>query len=413
LPEPSSPESLAALADRWERDKSSRIFLQLAEEYRRADRPGDAIAVLADGLRHHPSSVAGLVAMGRCQIEIGEEREATQVLERALDLDPAQLVANKLLAEAWIRLGDADQARSRLATYRLFNERDSDLEELERRLEELATVDDEGSADDAESGSGDGPIFDLASSPESASLTFLGRSGGSAPAEEESRSEPFAGLFDRGEAESRIVASLSKEQIFNLPGLVDDLRESPESAAGDTPDATELSVASPEAATIAPTIAAEPAIGEPEPGESPEADSEPPAEGHQPMFSLQSIGEEVEQETLEAGSPDGSIETSDSLREPDEREASATLAALYLQQGHLDEAEAEYRSVLESRPADAAARSGLARIADLRSGLVMLAPGSRPAEPATGLSPTEGGLTQRKIAVLSRWLVQLRQARVG
>ncbi|HLF55688.1 MAG TPA: tetratricopeptide repeat protein, partial [Thermoanaerobaculia bacterium] len=137
MSEPSSAENLAVLAERWGRDKSSRLFLQLAEELRRAGRIGEAIEVLVDGLLYHPDSVAGLVAMGRCRLDQGDEREAVRVLERAVERDPAQLVANKLLCEAWIRLGDAEQARSRLSIYRILNERDAEIAQLVRRIGEL------------------------------------------------------------------------------------------------------------------------------------------------------------------------------------------------------------------------------------------------------------------------------------
>jgi hypothetical protein len=85
--------------------------------------------------------------------------------------------------------------------------------------------------------------------------------------------------------------------------------------------------------------------------------------------------------------------------------ASSTLAALYLQQGHLDEAEAEFRAVLAARPADDAAIAGLVRLEQVRGVRRPAAVGAG----RTGARP--GGLTRRKIERLTAMLDRLRQAR--
>ena len=121
MPEPFSPDHLNQLRQRWERDPKSRAFLQLAEEYRRAGRLPDAVHVLRAGLKEHPSYLAAQVALGRCLVESSEPEAAVEILERAVARDPTQLVANKLLVEAYLARGQAGKARERLDLYKLFN----------------------------------------------------------------------------------------------------------------------------------------------------------------------------------------------------------------------------------------------------------------------------------------------------
>jgi tetratricopeptide (TPR) repeat protein len=355
LPEPPDAESLAALAERWNRDKTSRLFLQLAEELRRAGRSAAAIEVLEDGLRHHPDSVAGLVAMARCRLDLGEDRAAVEVLERALERDPAQLVANKLLTEAWIRLGEAGPARERLATYRLVNERDDEIEELEARIAALARPPGAGAAGGPRRG--EGRVFDLRPLGERP-LPMLDELQ-PLPAREERSWAPFPALHDRRRAERRIEDRFAAEGIFT--GLA---RFRPAAAIA----AVEVEPAEPEIAPAAAPPAAEPA----------------------PLFSLHSLGDEVEREAV----PEAAAAAAES------RTASATLASLYLQQGHLDEAETEYRAVLAARPGDRFARSGIERIAQLRRAVA-----------GAGSRASRGGLTQRKIEALRGWLESLRRER--
>ena len=83
-------------------------------------------------------------------------------------------------------------------------------------------------------------------------------------------------------------------------------------------------------------------------------------------------------------------------------EATPTLAALYLEQGHLGEATAAYEAILARQPGDPEALSGLARIRELLS---------RPPDAADllGAGPQPAGLTARKILLLQRYLQRIRE----
>jgi cytochrome c-type biogenesis protein CcmH/NrfG len=134
VPEAGGGARLSELEARWRTDRSPRVFLQLADELRRAGANERAVRILQEGLSHHPDSVSGRVALGRLQLEQGDAPGAAESLERALARDPAQIVASKLLIEARIRMGDATRARERLDLYRILQQRDAEIDEYERKI---------------------------------------------------------------------------------------------------------------------------------------------------------------------------------------------------------------------------------------------------------------------------------------
>src|SRR6185369_6662758 len=131
------PDRLAQLRSRWEADPASRIFLQLAEEYRHLGRLNEALSVLDAGLKEHPGYLSALVAKGRCLLELGQPEPAREVLERVVRQDATQAVANKLLVRAYLDTGQADRARERLDLYSLLHDGDPEIEELRGRIRRL------------------------------------------------------------------------------------------------------------------------------------------------------------------------------------------------------------------------------------------------------------------------------------
>jgi tetratricopeptide (TPR) repeat protein len=131
------PDRLNQLRARWESDPASRIFLQLAEEYRHLGRVQDALAVLDKGLEEHPGYLSALVAKGRCHLELADGESARVVLERVVKQDATQMVANKLLVRAYLETGDPVKARERLDLYSLLNDSDPEIEDLRRRIRQL------------------------------------------------------------------------------------------------------------------------------------------------------------------------------------------------------------------------------------------------------------------------------------
>jgi tetratricopeptide (TPR) repeat protein len=135
-----SNERFEELRQRWEQDPSSRIFTQLAEEYRRRGENLAAAKVLEEGLEHHPGSIAAQVSLGRCRLDAGLVEPALAVLEAVVRKDPTQMVAYRLLVEAYLQQGDAEAARERLEIYSQLNSQDPEVEALEERIRRLESA---------------------------------------------------------------------------------------------------------------------------------------------------------------------------------------------------------------------------------------------------------------------------------
>ena len=101
------------LKQRWEADKTSRIFVHVAEEYRRRDAIEEALEVLEVGLKSHPNSLAAKVVLGRCLLEVGRVEGAREALADVIARDPTNLVATSRLTSCHIRLGNLEQAEKR------------------------------------------------------------------------------------------------------------------------------------------------------------------------------------------------------------------------------------------------------------------------------------------------------------
>lgn len=346
----SSQTRIATLRKRWEADRASSAFLPLAEEYRRLGRFRDAIDTLQAGLRNQPSYLSAQVALGRCLLESGDSAGAGLALERVLATDPTQLVANKLLVEAYLRAGNAGQALTRLDAYTALNDRDPDAPGLRQRIftalqkeppaaARLSSADSSAAEPVAPAAGPNDPeqLFELPAASAVGDLDSLwdgeedsARDFGAQPGTEQwhprsgNGDELFAGL-GTASAHRQYLTALFSEGIFAR-------------AAG------------PDQAPVAAFDA------EPEPQTEP--------------------------------APDAPIS-----------EATVTLGELYRRQGHLGEAAEIFHAVLDREPGNAAAQEGLARTQQVSGAAATAAPAPLVAE----------GVTARKIGALRGYLQGLRR----
>jgi tetratricopeptide (TPR) repeat protein len=429
------PDRLAQLRTRWEADPASRIFLQLAEEYRHVGRLHEALAVLEAGLSEHPGYLSALVAKGRCLLELSQPEPAREVLERVVRQDATQAVANKLLVRAYLDTGQAERARERLDLYSLLHDGDPEIEDLRGRIRRLdgaalpakpeapraaqpparppAAV---AAAPVADDPFGDDPfslpppaaapvpfedVFQLDAPPVPRRaavedvfeldypMTTVAEPEPEIPAaaapeasesfdepEPTEEGEPFPGLVSRA-IRHRYLTGLAAEGLF--------------------PMALELAPAPP------PAAAPQPFAPEPAPGE---------------IFELRSIGAAVEAELRSAPAPEPAepaddIFDLDLAPEPEpipapaaevsEAAATVTLGDLYLRQGHVGEAEQIFQEVLRREPDNAAAREALAQVASSREepATASAAPAAMPAAP--------GDRRARKVQLLTSYLQRIRR----
>ena len=97
---------IEGLRRRVEKDPASIAFAQLAEEYRRAGRNEEAIAVCETGLAIHPNYLSARVTLGRALIEVGDFEAAQVELAQVLQGAPENLAAIRGLAEIHKRRGE-------------------------------------------------------------------------------------------------------------------------------------------------------------------------------------------------------------------------------------------------------------------------------------------------------------------
>ncbi|HEV8578519.1 MAG TPA: tetratricopeptide repeat protein [Thermoanaerobaculia bacterium] len=442
------PDRVTLLRNRWEADPSSRIFLQLAEEYRHQGRVKEALEVLDRGLKEHPGYLSALVAKGRCHLELGEPESARTVLERVVKQDATQMVANKLLVRAYLETNDPERARERLDLYSLLNDSDPEIEELRRRLRAMDQPppgEKPGSTPPSDSSFPEAPpaapprrdappasppggdIFDLGIpsprpaatvSPEepfadllaqAASPVATAAAASPAPApvaeaapEPEEEPEPaevlFPGLASR-DRRLRYLASLEAEGLF----LLDLTAEAPAAEPHMQEPVGEPIQARAVGFQPEPWIAEGPV--EPVAEAAWEAEEEvlpaaPTFEEEPPVFELTERTPWAEEPApLVAEAP---------LAPAAEPIATATLGQLYLRQGHFGEAERIFREVLRREPENASAQEGLAGAAgrqresrplaahDLLAGFERVAGG-------------EAATRARKVWVLNSYLKRLRR----
>lgn len=433
-------ERLEALRARWESDKGSRVFLQLADEYRRLGRSADAVRVLEEGLAANPRYPAAQVALGRCRLELGQAAEAAETLERVVASDPTQMVAYRLLVDAYVAQGRPQEARQRLRIYSLLNDADPDIAELRRRIGQLErqerSADETAAApapDEPTEADGDGvdrgeaqappadepvePFADLAA-------PAPGEAAGADPfpdlstPEEGRRPEPEEDLFGLTPAPRATVEAGAAADPFDLdldaPPAVPDLSSLLEGAPPPPAAPPEAEPAAPEeaeesreeAAPDQPVVLGEaPPEAAPPPG-APAADEPAPEEVPEPSPEPPTTAMETE---ATAGEPSTAPAP---FSRQEEGRPTVTLGLLYLRQGHTREAEEIFRAVLDRDPDNVEALRHLEEIGEqLRAEL---------AEPrrltASDLlagwetEPRErSGTTQRKRYVLERYREHIRR----
>ena len=89
-----------------------RYFAPLANEYRKGGQLKRAIEICRAQLAEMPGHMSGQIVYGQALYESGEFEEARQVFERAIALDPENLIALRSLGDMSLQAGDTSEART-------------------------------------------------------------------------------------------------------------------------------------------------------------------------------------------------------------------------------------------------------------------------------------------------------------
>ncbi|HEY8165603.1 MAG TPA: tetratricopeptide repeat protein, partial [Gemmatimonadaceae bacterium] len=88
-----------------------RYFAPLANEYRKAGDPEQAIAICRAHLAQQPGHMSGHVVYGQALYDAGRIDEARSVFEKALSLDPENVIVLRHLGDIARHAGKSDEAR--------------------------------------------------------------------------------------------------------------------------------------------------------------------------------------------------------------------------------------------------------------------------------------------------------------
>jgi len=119
-------EEIEKLKERLAKDPSSKLFVPLAEEYRKAGMFDEAIEVLKNGLESQPSYMSARVSLGKIYLEKDMIEEAMAEFEQVTKAIPDNLFAHKKLAEIYKELGDPIKAVQRYELVLKLNPLDED-----------------------------------------------------------------------------------------------------------------------------------------------------------------------------------------------------------------------------------------------------------------------------------------------
>jgi len=134
MAQPGINAKIEELQFRIKTDPRSRLFFPLAEELRRNGKLAEAEQVLRTGLGFHATYLSAWVSLGRVLREQQKNGEAVDALNTALQVDPGNVVAARLLADAYYDLGEKVEA---IKKYKLVHALMPADEELEAKIEQI------------------------------------------------------------------------------------------------------------------------------------------------------------------------------------------------------------------------------------------------------------------------------------
>jgi tetratricopeptide (TPR) repeat protein len=111
---PADEVALAATIRRQEerltKDPTSLAFAQLADLYRKAGRPADAIATCRSGLLRYPHYTTARLILAKTLLAENDPAAALEEIEAILQVSPKDVQCHRLAAEAHRRMGRLDAA---------------------------------------------------------------------------------------------------------------------------------------------------------------------------------------------------------------------------------------------------------------------------------------------------------------
>jgi tetratricopeptide (TPR) repeat protein len=130
-----SMKEIEKMREKVSKDPNSKLYVPLAEEYRKEGMLDQAIEVLQKGLEKQPGYMSARVLLGKIYLEKGQMDEARVEFENVVKLIPDNLYSHKKLAEIYRDTGKNDLAIKSFRTFLKLNPMDEDALNNLRQLE--------------------------------------------------------------------------------------------------------------------------------------------------------------------------------------------------------------------------------------------------------------------------------------
>jgi tetratricopeptide (TPR) repeat protein len=313
-----------------------RYFAPLANEYRKGGQPKRAIEICRAHLAQMPGHMSGQIVYGQALFEAGEWDEARTVFERALTLDPENLIALRSLGDMALQAGNTSEARTWYSRLLEADPKDTAVIALMTELDESSEAAPAPVPDDigVDTTLGDQQI------PEILEQEFQPSETAQSEAAEPTQSEAAEpAQSEVGEPAQSAAAEPVESETAEPPGLE---RHYP-------------------AESVESPAIAEPPVAET--GEALEAVTSSIQDAPSPLDASPSSAPSPV--SAEAAPPASALDRSATFAQPvptAEPFVNETMAQLYLQQGYRQLALSVYRQLSASRPQDQGLKARIAEI---------------------------------------------------
>ncbi|MHB8843458.1 MAG: tetratricopeptide repeat protein [Nitrospirota bacterium] len=121
---------IVKLTERISKDPKSKLFVPLAEEYKKAGEIELAVDVLLEGLKNNPGYVTARSFLGRLLMEKGDLAGAQKELEEVIKAIPDNLLAQRKLGDIYVLQGKSKDALDRYKAALALNPGDKEVPSL-------------------------------------------------------------------------------------------------------------------------------------------------------------------------------------------------------------------------------------------------------------------------------------------
>ncbi|MDE3172731.1 MAG: tetratricopeptide repeat protein [Gemmatimonadota bacterium] len=354
-----------------------RYFAPLANEYRKAGDPDQAIAICREFLPQQPGHMSGHIVYGQALFDAQQFEESRTVFDTALTLDPENLIALRTLGDIARNLGDFATART---WYQRVLDADPRNEEAAAALTALS----------------EGPAIPAAEAPPAAAVEAAPEAAPAEPGAEVAEPRPRLSeglILGATPLDEEAPAGSAEPAPALLEGVVTGSAAALEMPAADAAPSVEAAGSAPPPETPAPP--AEELLDIGELGIQTEAPVVPRIST--PRTTLSAMGVELDRADDESylpslhhdeaapAEPPAAAEPEPAA--PNDPFATETMAELYLSQGHPEEAIRVYRQLIVQRGGDPGLEARIARIEAMTAMTPAMPMEAIPAAPAAELEP--------------------------